>query len=60
MQGRKKGSLTAPLLDFDPTGSYLKRGEYSELARLCGPRGIALISDGLNDALNPRLREMGR
>ncbi|HEX4383797.1 MAG TPA: pyridoxal phosphate-dependent aminotransferase [Myxococcales bacterium] len=29
----------------NPTGSYLKRGEYSELARLCGPRGIALISD---------------
>jgi peptide/nickel transport system permease protein len=22
--------------------------------------GIALISDGLNDALNPRLKEMGR
>jgi alanine-synthesizing transaminase len=29
----------------NPTGAYLKRGEYSELARLCAPRGIALISD---------------
>jgi hypothetical protein len=23
MQARKKGSFVAPLLDFDPTGSYL-------------------------------------
>jgi len=29
----------------NPTGSFLKRGEYAELARLCGSRGIALISD---------------
>jgi alanine-synthesizing transaminase len=29
----------------NPTGAYLKRGEYAELARLCAPRGVALICD---------------
>jgi aspartate/methionine/tyrosine aminotransferase len=29
----------------NPTGAYLKRSEYAELARLCAPRNIALISD---------------
>ena len=29
----------------NPTGSYVKRGELAELVRLCGGRGVALISD---------------
>jgi len=29
----------------NPTGSYLKRGERGGLVKLCGERGIALISD---------------
>jgi len=29
----------------NPTGNYLKRSEYDELARVCAPRGIALVSD---------------
>ena len=29
----------------NPTGSYLKRAEYSEIASICSARGLALISD---------------